>query len=59
MDLAIAGEKITFDIVAKLHSMLEEQSPMPYLFDIIDYTHLEHDELKLYIERVGKIIYKV
>lgn len=58
IDIAIYGEKITFDILAKLHSELEEQSPMPYFFDIVDYTHLNHKELKEHIERVGKVIYE-
>jgi len=57
IDIAIYGEKITFDILAKLHSLLEDESPMPYEFDIVDYTHSEHKEIKEHIERVGKIIY--
>ena len=36
----------------------EFQGPLPYLFDILDYTHLNHDELKAHIERVGIVIYK-
>ena len=59
IDIAIYGEKITFDILSKLHSMLEDISPMPYMFDIIDYTHSDHTELKERIERAGKVIYSV
>jgi len=58
IDIAIYGEKITFDVIAKLHAELEDESPMPYLFDIIDYTHLNHNELREHIERVGKLIYE-
>lgn len=58
IDIAIYGEKINFDILSKLHSLLEDESPMPYQFDIVDYTHLDHDELKRHIERVGRIIYQ-
>lgn len=58
IDIAIYGEKITFDILAKLHSALEDESPMPYLFDVVDYTHSHHKELKEHIERVGKVIYE-
>lgn len=57
IDIAIYGGKITFDILAKLHSLLEDESPMPYQFDIVDYTHSENKEIKEHIERVGKIIY--
>ncbi|EYE87531.1 DNA polymerase III subunit beta [Fervidicella metallireducens AeB] len=59
IDIAIYGEAITFDILSKLHSMLEDESPLPYMFDIVDFTHLNHNELKDHIERVGKVIYEV
>lgn len=36
----------------------QDESPMPYLFDIVDYTHLEHKELKEHIDRIGKMIYE-
>jgi uncharacterized protein len=58
VDIAIVGEKVDFDIVANLHSKLEEQSPMPYFFDIVDYTHLEHFKLKQHIDEIGKVIYQ-
>lgn len=58
VDIALYGEKITFDTVATLHSMLEDQGPLPYFFDVVDYTHLEHKELKEHIDRVGKVIFR-
>lgn len=58
VDIAICGEGITFDILTALHSALEEESPMPYFFDIVDYTHSNHKELKEHIERVGIVIYE-
>lgn len=58
VDMAIYGENITFDTISALHSMLEEQSPLPYLFDIVDYTHLNCEELKNHIDRVGKVIFQ-
>lgn len=57
IDIAIMGEKINFDVLSKLHSILEDEGPLPYLFDIVDYTHLEHEDLKSHIDRVGKVIY--
>lgn len=58
IDIAIYGEDIDFDVLSKLHSMLEDEGPLPYFFDIIDYTHLNHKELKEHIDRVGKIIFQ-
>ena len=57
VDIAIVGECITFDTISKVRFQLEEESPMPYFFDIVDYTHLEHLELKEHIDRVGKTIW--
>lgn len=58
IDIAIVGVQITFDTISALHSMLEEHGPLPYLFDIVDYTHLEHEDLKEHIDRVGKLIFE-
>jgi predicted nucleotidyltransferase len=58
VDIAVFGEDISFSTIAHLHFMLEEDSPMPYLFDIVDYTHLAHQELKEHINRVGITIFE-
>lgn len=58
IDIAIYGEKVTFDILSEVHSLLEDESHMPYLFDIVDFTHSKHKELKEHIERAGKVIYE-
>lgn len=58
VDIGIYGENITFDTVSALHVMLEGKGPLPYFFDIVDYTHLNHRELKEYIDRVGKIVFE-
>lgn len=57
VDLAIYGDEIDFNIVAKLHYMLEEQGPLPYMFDVVNYSELENKELKEHIDRVGKVIF--
>lgn len=58
VDIAIYGDNITFDTLSALHSRLEEQGPLPYFFDVVDYTHLNHKELKKYIDRAGKVIFQ-
>ncbi|MHB1651514.1 MAG: nucleotidyltransferase family protein [Desulfitobacteriaceae bacterium] len=52
VDIAIWGS-ISFSILSRLHAILEEESPMPYFFDVVDYSHLTHQELKSHIDRVG------
>jgi predicted nucleotidyltransferase len=58
VDIAIWENKINFATISKLHAILEDYSPMPYLFDIVDYTHLSHKDIKEYINKVGIIIYQ-
>ncbi len=58
IDIAIFGNKVTFNTVSSLHSLLEDQGPLPYYIDIIDYTHLTHKQLKEHIDRAGVIIYE-
>lgn len=57
VDIAIFGEGITFDTVSRLHGALEDNSGMPYFFDIVDYSHLTNGALKEHIERVGMVIF--
>ena len=58
IDIAIYGENITFDILSRLHSALEDESPMTYFFDVVDFTGLSQKEIKEHIERVGIVIYE-
>ncbi|MFA5880057.1 MAG: nucleotidyltransferase domain-containing protein [Candidatus Margulisiibacteriota bacterium] len=58
IDIAIDGDNITFSTVSRLQAIFEDESPMPYKFDIVDYSHLNHDELKEHINRVGVVFYE-
>ncbi len=57
VDIAIFGTDITFSTIARLHARLEEEGPLPYFFDIVDYTHSANKELKEHIDRVGKTVF--
>ena len=57
VDIAIEGEKLNSRIVAHLKFLLEEESPMPYFFDIIDYTHLRNTNFKKIIRKNRVIFY--
>ncbi len=37
--------------------MLEEEGPLPYFVDIVDYSKLTHKGLKEHVDRVGKVVY--
>jgi len=57
VDIAIWGNDISFTTLSRLHAILEEESPMPYFFDIVDYSHLNHEDLKSHIDRVGIVFF--
>jgi predicted nucleotidyltransferase len=57
IDIAIYGDEINIDVISKLHALLEEGSHMPYFFDVVDGTHLNHLELNEHIARVGEVIF--
>ncbi|MBN2221782.1 MAG: nucleotidyltransferase domain-containing protein [Vallitaleaceae bacterium] len=57
VDLAIIGEKVTLGTVRNLFDILNEEYPLPYFFDIINYTDLENNELIQHIQQYGKPIY--
>ena len=58
VDLAIYGERVTLTTLASLGYRLQEEGPLPYFFDIVDYTHLGSAELKAHIDRVGRTIFR-
>lgn len=41
-----------------LSAILNEETTMPYHFDVININDLENTELKNHIERIGKCIFK-
>lgn len=58
IDIALFGDEVNFNVLSKLHSLLEDESPMPYFFDILDYTHTINEEIKKHIDWVGIPIYE-
>ncbi|WP_058485673.1 nucleotidyltransferase domain-containing protein [Defluviitalea phaphyphila] len=58
VDLAIVGENIDRKIIRKLSDDLNEEYPLPYFFDVINYNDISNQELIKHIDSVGKCIYK-
>ena len=56
VDMALKGQ-ITLQIVAGVKALLEEDSPMPYTFDVVDYHTIEIGTFKEHIDKYGKSIY--
>lgn len=58
IDLALKGEKVDQRVVRRLSDELEEEYPLPYFFDIVNYNDIEDKEFKHHIDSVGKIIWE-
>lgn len=58
IDIALTGNNINFDTIVRLSGILNEELPIPYHIDLVDFSHLKHEVLKDHITRVGKVIYE-
>lgn len=56
IDLAIKG-KVDINTLSKLKYTLEEDTNLPYFFDVVIYDNLDNSELKKHIDEFGEIIY--
>ena len=53
VDLALFGESIRAADLVRLSEHLNEDSPLPYRFDVVQYETLASEELRSHIDRVG------
>ena len=57
IDIAINGKDISYDVVASLSFSLNEESLMPYYFDVIHLEEISEKKLLEHVNRVGHSIY--
>lgn len=57
IDLAIVDEAVNLHTVNKLSDKLNEEIPVPYYFDVLDYNTLANAQLKKHIDKEGKLLY--
>lgn len=58
VDIAIVGSNIDQSTVATLSFFLNEETFLPYFFDIVHYDTIEEIAFKEHIDRVGKVIFQ-
>ncbi|MFZ3053198.1 MAG: nucleotidyltransferase domain-containing protein [Sulfuricurvum sp.] len=58
VDLALKGKNLSIDTLAKLRYILEEETNLPYFFDIVIYDRVENEALKREIDEKQKLIYE-
>lgn len=57
IDLALKGENLDFDTVSKISYHLNEETAMPYKFDVLNYHSIKEPTLVDHIDRVGIVFY--
>ena len=58
VDLALVGTAIDRQLTARLRAILDEESPIPYFFDVVHWESLRHEPLKTSIQQTAQPIYK-
>lgn len=58
VDLAIVGDTITHRTLTGLHEWLNDVCPLPYMFDLLDYAAISHENLRQHIDTSGRDVYR-
>lgn len=53
VDIALKGKDLDFDTISHVSYQLNEETQMPYKFDLLNYHTIKEPELKNHIDRVG------
>ncbi len=57
VDIAIYGQNASQHIADKLKDVLNNQLPLPYFFDIANYSSIQNEELRNHIDKEGKLLF--
>ncbi len=57
VDIALKGKNLSLQLIGHISFLLNEETLMPYRFDVINYHSIKSGELMAHIDRVGEIIY--
>ncbi|WP_192982390.1 nucleotidyltransferase domain-containing protein [Marinilactibacillus psychrotolerans] len=58
IDLALVGEDIQYEDVLNISSLLNEEAPIPYYVDVVQYDSLSNKDLKDQIINEGQALLK-
>jgi len=58
VDLAVKGSNLDFDTISQISYFLNEETNMPYKFDVLNYHSITEPDLLVHIDRVGIEVYK-
>ena len=57
VDMAVMGANITPTTLLRLSSLLNEELPLPYFFDVVHYENIKNDNIKRHIDEEGKALF--
>jgi uncharacterized protein len=57
VDLALRGKNLDFETISQISYFLNEETIMPYKFDVVNYHSIQETELVRHIDRVGVEIF--
>jgi predicted nucleotidyltransferase len=58
VDIALEGEELSREDIVSISLVLNEETNLPYRFDVVDRNRLENQELAEHIDRVGWKLYQ-
>lgn len=58
VDIAIKGEQINRQTILEVSRQLNEETLMPYNFDIVNYHTIQNKELIVHIDKVGVLLFE-
>lgn len=58
IDIAIKGDGIGYSIVSEIAYLLNDETLMPYFFDVVHYNSITNENLIDHIDRVGVVFYE-
>jgi uncharacterized protein len=58
IDIAIFGKNVNFSTTSGLHAKLNEQLPIPYFVDVVNFNTIDTDALKEHILKEGKFLFE-
>ena len=58
VDLALEGTKVSFQTVRETSLRLNEETYLPYGFDILNLASVENEDLRKHLSRVALLVYE-
>lgn len=58
VDLALKGSELDFDTISQISYLLNEETNMPYKFDVLNYHTIQEPDLVVHIDRVGVEVFQ-